>query len=98
MYGACIYDAANFVPDGQTDEQGDSRSRIYNLNSNIFIIFLSQKNMRHLKYFFVYIFVVVVYSKSSRNIFKHFREKDVWLDLNFLPTQKLTSIPVLHPI
>ena len=25
-----IYDVANFVTDGQTDEQGNSRSRIYN--------------------------------------------------------------------
>ena len=28
MYGACIYDAANFVTNGRTDEQGDSRSRM----------------------------------------------------------------------
>ena len=28
MYGACVYDAANFVTDGPTDGQGDSRSLI----------------------------------------------------------------------
>ena len=37
MYIACIYDAANFVMDGRmdqrTDEQGDSRSRIYKATS-----------------------------------------------------------------
>ena len=28
VHSSTIYDAANFVPDGRTDEQGDSRSRI----------------------------------------------------------------------
>ena len=31
MYGACVYDAANFVPNGRTDEQGDSRSLIFQI-------------------------------------------------------------------
>ena len=29
VHSSTIYDAANFVPDGRTDKQGDSRSRIY---------------------------------------------------------------------
>ena len=29
VHSSTIYDAANFVPDGRTDEQGDSRSRMY---------------------------------------------------------------------
>ena len=28
VHSSTMYDAANFVPDGRTDEQGDSRSRI----------------------------------------------------------------------
>ena len=28
MYGACIYDASNFVTNQRTDKQGDSRSRM----------------------------------------------------------------------
>ena len=38
MYGACVYDAANFVTDEQTDGQGDSRSRISKSNTPPIII------------------------------------------------------------
>ena len=29
VYGACVYDAANFVPNQRTNEQGDSRSLMF---------------------------------------------------------------------
>ena len=40
VYGACVYDAANFVPNGRTDEQGVSRSRICN-NKSLFVVVTS---------------------------------------------------------
>ena len=33
MYGVCIYDAANFVTNERTDEQGDSGSRIRDMKN-----------------------------------------------------------------
>ena len=38
MYVACIYDAANFVTNGRTDEQGDSRSLMVRKDSDAEVV------------------------------------------------------------
>ena len=52
MYGACIYDAANFVTNQRTDEQGVGLTMVYiiSISSEYYLNFFSGNKIHELEY------------------------------------------------